>query len=129
MLYPVYIHLGDENTAHGMVFPDFPGCFSAADTWEDIPAMAQEAIECHMAGETLPVPAPSDLAQLCKQPDFQDGGVWLLVQIDVSRIDPAPQRVNISLPRSLLSEIDRFAQAHGATRSGFLADAARRAMA
>lgn len=43
MLYPVYIHVGDETHAHGVIFPDFPGCFAAADTWEELPAMIQEA--------------------------------------------------------------------------------------
>jgi len=128
MLYPVYVWIGDDKTAHGMMFPDFPGCFSAADDWQDIPRMAQEAVECHMAGEGLPIPAPTQLDVLAKDPAYQDGGVWMLVDIDVSRIDPAPQRVNISLPRYLLAEIDGYARAHGATRSGFLAEAARSAM-
>jgi len=127
MLYPVYVWIGDEKTAHGMAFPDFPGCFSAADDWQEIPRMAQEAIECHMAGEGLPVPEPTPLEQLARNPDYE-GGVWMLVNIDVSRIDPAPRRVNISLPANLLAEIDAYAAAHGSTRSGFLAEAARRAM-
>ncbi|MBU0500614.1 MAG: type II toxin-antitoxin system HicB family antitoxin [Gammaproteobacteria bacterium] len=59
---------------------------------------------------------------LAKDPEYQDGGVWLLVDIDVSRIGPAPQRVNISLPRYLVAGIDDYARAHGATRPGFLAD-------
>lgn len=127
MLYPVYVWIGDEKTAHGMAFPDFPGCFSAADDWQEIPRMAQEAIECHMAGEGLPVPEPTPLEQLARNPDYE-GGVWMLVDIDVGRIDPAPRRVNISLPANLLAEIDAYAAAHGSTRSGFLAEAARRAM-
>jgi hypothetical protein len=49
----------------------------------------------------------------------------MLVDIDVSRIDPTPQRANVLLPRYLLAEIDCYAKAHGATRSGFLAEAAR----
>jgi predicted RNase H-like HicB family nuclease len=128
MLYPVYVWLGDEKIAHGMVFPDFPGCHSAADAWQDIPRLAQEAIECHMAGEGLPVPSPTPLESLAGHSDYQDGGVWMLIDIDMSRIDPSPQRVNISLPRSLLTEIDDYARSHGATRSGFLAEAARSAM-
>lgn len=31
MLYPIYVHMGDDKHAHGIVFPDFSGCFSAAD--------------------------------------------------------------------------------------------------
>ena len=37
-------------------------------------------------------------------------------------------RVNITLPEDVLTEIDRYAQNHGFTRSGFLAQAAKRAM-
>jgi predicted RNase H-like HicB family nuclease len=87
MLYPVYIHVGDQNTAHGMTFPDFPGCFAAADEWQDIPHQAQEAVECHMAGEDVALPAPSPLPELIRNPDYQ-GGVWLLVDIDP---DDAPE--------------------------------------
>ena len=36
MLYPVYVHVGDKKHAHGIEFPDFPGCFSAADDWQEI---------------------------------------------------------------------------------------------
>jgi predicted RNase H-like HicB family nuclease len=127
MLYPIYIHVGDEKHAHGIEFPDFPGCFSASDDWQDINRMAQEAVECHMSGENLPVPAPTALEKLVADPKYA-GGVWMLVDLDVSRIDPAPQRVNVSLPRFLLSQIDEYAQAHHLTRSGFLAKAAQEAM-
>ena len=120
MLYQIYVHAGDDKTAHGIIFPDFPGCFSAADEWQNIPAMAKEAVECHMAGEGLPVPDPTPLEKLMASPDYE-GGVWMLIELDVSRIDPAPQRVNVSLPRHLLSQIDEYAQAHHLTRSGFLA--------
>jgi len=37
-------------------------------------------------------------------------------------------RVNITLPEDALRDIDAFAEAHGYTRSGFLAQAARKAM-
>ena len=50
MLYPAYIHIGDEQHAYGVTFPDFPGCFSAADEWEDLPRMIQEAAEVYFEG-------------------------------------------------------------------------------
>ena len=37
-------------------------------------------------------------------------------------------RVNITLPEDVLRQIDRHAERYGFTRSGFLAQAARRAM-
>jgi len=127
MLYPIYVQVGDEKHAHGIEFPDFPGCFSAADDWQEINRTAQEAVECHMAGENLPVPAPTALEKLAADPRYQ-GGVWMLVEIDTKRIDSTPQRVNISLPGSLLTQIDEYAQSHHLSRSGFLAKAAVEAM-
>ena len=51
MLYPVYVHVGDSKHAHGVTFPDFPGCFAAADEWADLPAAIQEAVQAHFHGK------------------------------------------------------------------------------
>ena len=127
MLYPVYIHLGDAAHAHGVSIPDFPGCVSAADDWQDLPRMVQEAIELWCEGQNLELPKPSSLDKLVTDADYVDG-VWLLIDVDVTKLDTKPVRLNISMPQSLVSEIDSYAKAHGATRSGFLAQAAREAM-
>jgi predicted RNase H-like HicB family nuclease len=127
MLYPVYVHVGNETEAHGVLFPDFVGCHSAADTWEVLPAAIQEAVEAHFHGEPGAVPAPTPLEQLANHPDYQ-GGVWMLADIDLSRINAAPVRLNISLPANLVQQIDTYASAHHMTRSGFLARAAQQAM-
>ena len=58
MLYPVYVHPGDEAHAHGITIPDFPGCFSAADSWEELPSMIQEAAEVVAAAHTVIRPGP-----------------------------------------------------------------------
>lgn len=127
MLYPVYVHVGNAQEAHGITFPDFPGCFSAADEWGNLPAAIQEAVEAHFYGEPDAVPAPTPLEQLVNNPDYQ-GGVWLLADIDLSRIETRPVRLNISLPAQLVQQIDAWANAHHMTRSGFLAKAAQQAM-
>lgn len=127
MLYPVYVHIGDKKHAHGMEFPDFPGCFSAADDWRDINRMAQEAVECHVAGERAPLPEPTALEKLARDPKYK-GGVWMLVDLDTTRLDSAPKRVNISLPGQLLSRIDEYAEERHLSRSGFLAKAAEEAI-
>ncbi len=119
MIYPVYVHPGDERHAHGITVPDFPGCFSAADKWEDITANVQEAIELHCEGEDMDLPEPTPLDVLMKDEQYQDG-VWLLVDIDTSRLDTRPTRLNVSLPRGLVAQMDRYAKAHGMTRSGLI---------
>jgi predicted RNase H-like HicB family nuclease len=127
MLYPVYVHTGDADHAHGVTFPDFPGCFAAADEWDGLPAAIQEAVEAHFHGEPEAVPAPTPLERLIHDPSYQ-GGVWLLAEVDLSRIDTRPVRLNISLPANLVQQIDAWAGAHHLTRSGFLAQAALKAM-
>ncbi|ESS66344.1 hypothetical protein MGMO_197c00010 [Methyloglobulus morosus KoM1] len=127
MLYPVYIHLGDKDYAHGVTVPDFPGCFSATDDWQGLPKAVQEALEVWCEGEKGDLPTPTPLEDLAANPDYQDG-VWLLLDVDTDKLDTKPVRLNISLPQSLVNEIDAYAKAHGATRSGFLAQAARDAM-
>jgi len=123
MLYPAYIHIGDDQHAHGVTIPDFPGCFSAADEWEELPRMIQEAAEVYFEGEDIPVPAPTPLGKLATNPDYQ-GGVWLLVDIDLSRLKVKAKRVNITMSENLLYEIDRYAEQYHMTRSGLLAQAA-----
>jgi predicted RNase H-like HicB family nuclease len=127
MLYPVYVHVGNSEQAHGVVFPDFPGCFSAADDWAALPCAIQEAVEAHFHGEPETVPPATPLEQLANHPDYQ-GGIWMLAEIDLTRIDTKPVRLNISLPAHLVQQIDDYASAHHLTRSGFLAKAAQQAM-
>ncbi len=119
MIYPVYVHPGDEQHAHGVIVPDFPGCFSAADEWDQIPAKVQEAVEVYCEGEDMDLPAPTALDELMNDEQYK-GGVWLLVDIDTSRLDTKPTRVNVSLPRGLVAQMDRYAKAHGMTRSGLI---------
>jgi predicted RNase H-like HicB family nuclease len=127
MLYPVYVHVGDDQHAHGVTFPDFAGCFAAADEWDGLPAAIQEAVQAHFYGEPEAVPQPTALEVLAADPQYQ-GGVWLLAEVDLARIDTRPVRLNVSFPSNLVQQIDTWASAHHLTRSGFLAKAAQEAM-
>ncbi len=123
MLYPVYVHK-DKGSAHSVTIPDFPGCFSAADDMADLPRMVQEAVEVYCEGEDMVLPKASDIDGM-KNDEAYQGGFWLMVDIDLSRVNTKPVRLNISLPANLVVEIDRYAEAHHMTRSGLLAKAAQ----
>ncbi|WP_374248080.1 type II toxin-antitoxin system HicB family antitoxin [Thermomonas sp.] len=127
MLYPLYVH-HEPGSAYGGIFPDVPGCFTAADELADLPAMAQEAVEAFFEGEDMDVPEPSNIDQWTDHPDYQ-GGFWMLVDIDLAQVNAKPVRLNISLPAHLVQRIDRAAEAAHMSRSGFLAKAAQQAMA
>lgn len=129
MRFPVVLHT-DDGVRFGVTVPDLPGCFSAGDTLDAALDAVLEAIDLHLEGlveEGGEVPEPKSIATHRANPDFADG-VWAAVEVDVSRFEGGAEKINITLPRRLLAKIDRYVKAHGATRSGFLAEAARAAM-
>lgn len=126
MLYPIYVHK-DADSAYGASFPDFPGCFAGADELQELPAAAQEAVEVHFYGETQPLPHPSAPEKWSDDVQYQ-GGYWMLVDIDLSRVNAKAVRLNVSLPQSLVARIDAVAQARRLSRSAFLALAAEHEM-
>ncbi|HYG08256.1 MAG TPA: type II toxin-antitoxin system HicB family antitoxin [Stenotrophomonas sp.] len=122
MLYPVYVHK-DDNTAFGAIVPDMPGVHSAVDDLEDLPAALQEAVELMYEGEAQPPPRANIVDKYRRQREFK-GGFWMLVDIDLTKINPRAVRLNISLPENLVGKIDAAAASRRMTRSAFLALAA-----
>jgi hypothetical protein len=91
--------------------------------------MAEEALALHIEGleqDGEAIPEPSSLEAVMAGPDNRDG-VAILVRAPDRPIKSV--RINITLPADVLSDVDRYAEAHGLTRSGFLARAAKREMA
>ena len=119
-----------RSIAWGVAVPDLPGCFSAGDTAEDAFANAIDAITAHcelLAEDEQDLPTPRPLAEHQRNPEFA-GWVWALVEVDVARFEGKTEKINITLPRRLLARVDEYAKTHHLSRSGFLAEAARRAM-
>lgn len=126
--YIALIHK-DADSDFGVSFPDLPGCVSAGATLDEARAMATEALALHLRGmaeDGETIPAPSSLEAIMADPENRDGVAVLI---------PAPAqstrsvRFNVTMPADVLGEIDRYAEEQGYTRSGFLAAAARKAMA
>jgi len=130
MKFIIAVEPATETTAFGVVVPDLPGCFSAGDTLDKAVDNAREAIElwCQTVIEDGgDVPMAKTLAEHQSDPDFA-GWIWAVVEVPVERYFGPAEKLNITLPRLLLVKIDEYARAHGETRSGFLAEAARMAM-
>jgi len=127
MKYPIAIEPGSDTQAWGVVVPDLPGCFSAADEGIDQAIEnAKEAIELWIesaidSGAT--VPEPTSIAAHQADPDLK-GFVWAIVEIDPAVMDETAERINITLPRRILKRLDDRARAAGASRSGFIAQLA-----
>ena len=130
LVFPIVIEPGDDTHAFGVVVPDLPGCFSAGDTLSEAYANSKEAIEGHLAvmiDEAMDVPPLRPLSDHRSDPKYAD---WLWGFVEVADIPSLRKtvRLNISLPESLVREIDAHAKTMHLTRSGFLAQAARTAM-
>ncbi|MDK3016535.1 type II toxin-antitoxin system HicB family antitoxin [Pseudodonghicola flavimaris] len=123
--YTAIVHR-DEDSAYGLTFPDLPGCFAAADSWDAIPAAAAEALDLWF--EDQPDVEPASLDEIRRRPEIAEELAQGAVMMPVPYIpaDTALARVNISLERGLLRAIDETAKARGMTRSSFIASSARR---
>jgi predicted RNase H-like HicB family nuclease len=65
----------DPDSAYGVSFPDAPGCFSAADTIDDLFANAAEAIALWteaMGEDGQKIPAPRELSELKRDPEWAE---------------------------------------------------------
>lgn len=130
MHYPIVIHK-EEGTDYGVTVPDLPGCFSAGSTTDEALTMAQEAIELHLEGmieDGEAIPQPGTIEDLRNNPEYA-GGTWALVAIDPSKLRLNAKRINITMPQRVLDTVDRYAAAHGSTRSGLLLQAVTAYMA
>lgn len=119
----------EEGTAFGVDFPDFPGCITAGKSLEEARNRAADVLQFHVAGmveDGEAVPPPSALDQVMSDPHNRDAVAFL---IDLPQDRSRVVRVQITMDEGLLREIDSRAEALGKTRSGWLADAARAALA
>jgi predicted RNase H-like HicB family nuclease len=126
MRFPIVLH-SDDGIRYGVTVPDIKGCYSTGDTMDEAIDSIQEAIDLHLEGmaedgEDLPI--ASSIVTHKNNPSYANG-VWALVDVDMSRYDGKSEKINITMPKNLIRRIDDYVQAHGLTRSGFLADTAR----
>ena len=116
----------DAESDFGVSFPDFPGVITAGTSLDEARAMAEEALSFHIEGlveDAEVLPEPSSLDAIMANAEYRDGvAILVSVKTETKKV----VRVNVTLSEDILSQIDRFAEEHGYTRSGFLAQAARK---
>jgi predicted RNase H-like HicB family nuclease len=125
--YIALIHK-DAGSDYGVSFPDLPGCITAGVDLDDARAMAEEALALHLEGMEVdgePIPEPSSLEAIMEERE-NHVGVAILVKAPAKAAKAV--RINVTVPEDELAEIDRYAEEHGYSRSGFLVRAAKKAM-
>jgi len=127
--YIALIHK-DADSDYGVSFPDLPGVITAGSTLDEARDMAAEALALHLEGlaeDGEAVPEPSSLEDIMANRENQDAVATLIPAPTANAVKSV--RVNVTLPSDLLEQIDAKAEEEGFTRSGFLAQSARKALA
>jgi predicted RNase H-like HicB family nuclease len=126
--YIALIHK-DADSDYGVSFPDLPGVITAGSNLDEARKMATEALEFHLEGlaqDGEAAPEPSSLEEIMTIAENKDS---VAVLIDAPAAQVKSVRINVTMPADVLDEIDQYAEREGFTRSGFLAQAAKKAMA
>ena len=130
-----YIALIDGKPgAYGVVVPDLPGCTSAAGTTDLALRRAVEALrlwaeDALADGEKLPKPRSAEVLRRDPEVAAALARGAALAFVPLLRDTGRPAKVNLSIDEGLRDAIDDAAEAHGLTRSAFLASAAREKIA
>jgi len=122
-----------ESGAYGVSVPQFPGFANTGDSFDAALENAVKGLRFHVEGmiaDGEAIPDPRDLAELAADPEFEDDFAGALVTL-LPLLPPRgePVRVNVSMEAGLLAAVDAAAKMRGMTRSGYLAEAAQRALA
>lgn len=128
MLFPIAIEPGDDTHAFGVVVPDIHGCFSAGDTLDEALRNAREAIDFHLEGlveDNDDIPVASTVQSHASNPEYA-GFIWAVIDIDITQYLGKAEKINVTLPSSLIHRIDTYVSTHPEykSRSGFLASTA-----
>ncbi len=120
----------EADSAFGVWFPDVEGCFSAGDTLDEAVTNAAAALRQHveaLESAARQVWPARDVDAVLRDKDvkasLKSGALLFAVPLlaDAGRT----VRINVSLDKALVDQIDEAASVRGLTRSAFIAQAAR----
>ena len=124
----------ESGGGYSVYFPDVPTIASGGETVEEAISNAVDGLYVALRGiaeQKGEIPSPSSLDEVrsrVKTERERDGLPYpedtLYQYVVAPSLDMVPVRVNVTIPKSSLEEIDAKARKFGYTRSGFLTHAA-----
>jgi predicted RNase H-like HicB family nuclease len=119
MKYPLYVWHGDAGFR--CRFPDFPEADAVGGSLEELVRNAQEMVERIYDGSEQLIPAPTCDTSELKTLEMDDGqGIWMFVDINLSRVTSRAVSFEFSLLDGLLQQVDAAARERNLTRSAFI---------
>lgn len=125
----------DDGSGYSVYFPDVPNVCASGSSVEEAIVNATDGLYLGLRGmaeDNEQIPEPSDLETIkikVKEERALDNLPYpedtIYQYIPAPGLDMIAVRVNITVPKSILAEIDSHAKASGMTRSGYLVAAAQ----
>jgi predicted RNase H-like HicB family nuclease len=120
MQYPLYVHR-DANTGFRASFPDFPTADVRGDSFDELKHNAQSAVEVMYDRSEQLIPPPTCNTSELNALEMDDGnGIWVFVDVNLTRVTSKAVGVQFSLLESLLQQVDAAAKERRMTRSAFI---------
>lgn len=110
----------ENGSAFGVRFPEVPGCFSAADTQEDVLSEAIDALSLHLSDVDLP--EALGIEAVSQMPDVREAlaaGAYLMA-VPLFLSDKRPVRFSLSGEAGEKRALQEAADARGMTLSAFM---------
>lgn len=124
----------ESGGGYSVYFPDVPNVAAGGETVEEAIVNAADGLHIALRGlaeqnDRIPVPSSLEEVRARVRAERELDGLpypedTLYQYIAAPALNMVPVRVNITIPRADLEEIDAKAKLHGFTRSGFLTHAA-----
>lgn len=128
MRFPIVLIFNPESNDYKVTVPDMPGCTCRATSMDAALNEIIGVIEAHLsllAEYSEQIPTASCFEDYVSKMEYR-GGVWAIVDIDITPYLGKSHKINVTLPELLIKKIDDCVTTHPdfTTRSGFLAAAA-----
>jgi len=135
LFYIAGIVCEEDGSGYSVYFPDIPHVAAGGETVPEAVANAADGLYValrEMAEQNQEIPSPSSLEEVkakVRKERQEDGLPYpedtLYQYIAAPDLNMTPVRINITVPRGILSEIDGKAKLAGMSRSGYLVAAAQ----
>lgn len=128
MRFPIVLLFNPELKDYKVVVPDLQECSCRAASMDNALTDIITVIESHLSllsDNDDPIPTASSFESHVSEMAYR-GGVWAIVDIDITPFLGRSHKINVTLPDLLIKKIDDIVaiKAEYKTRSGFLAQAA-----
>lgn len=110
----------DPDSAYGVHFPDAPGCFSAADTADELLPNAVDALSLWFEDQPLVQPSDFEVVRGAVAEDLAEGA--FLISVPYVERPTRPVKVNLSLEAGVVEAIDEMASLRKQTRSALITE-------